>query len=152
MSTCPILADRDGRGIWTCQRRFSFRVSHSGFLWTPSSPSRVSWVCHCRTGCIFQASSSLSNEKSNYSNCTEKIRKNYIPDCGKMIRLLSDNETSFTSPRWENTLEKEEIKVIFSSIRRSKSNPTECVMKDIGRLFRRFCVKRETAWAEYVNK
>ena len=67
---------------------------------------------------------------------SKRIFENYIPECGKPKRLLSDNGTQFTSPKWKDALEKEGIKVIFSSIRHPQSNPTERVMREIGRLFR----------------
>ena len=83
----------------------------------------------------------------------KRILENYIPECGKPKRILivSDNGTQFTSPRWRNTLEKEGITVVFSSIRHPQSNPTERVMREIGRMFRTFCSENHTSWANHVK-
>lgn len=81
----------------------------------------------------------------------KKIIENYIPDCGKPKRILSDHATQFTSPNWKNGIEKEGIKVIFSSIRHPQSNPSERVMREIGRLFRTYCSHKHTGWADHVK-
>ena len=67
-------------------------------------------------------------------------------------RVLSDNGTQFTSPKWKNELEKVGIRVKFSSIRHPQSNPTERVMREIGRLFRTYCSTGHTKWPDYVRK
>ena len=69
----------------------------------------------------------------------------YIPECGKPKRILSDNGTQFTSPKWRNTLEEQGINVVLGSIRHPQSNPTERVMREIGRMFRTFCKEKHTA-------
>ena len=71
---------------------------------------------------------------------------------GKPKRILSDNGTQFTSLKWRNALEAEGIKVTFSSIRHPQSNPTERVMREIGRLFRTLCKNNHTTWANKVNE
>ena len=81
----------------------------------------------------------------------KKIIENYIPECGKTLRISSDNGTQFRSPKWKNTLEREGIKVIYSSIRHPQSNPTERVMREIGRLFRTYCNNRHTTWANHLK-
>ena len=82
----------------------------------------------------------------------KRIFDNYIPECGKPKRILSDNGTQFTSLKWRNALEAEGIKVIFSSIRHPQSNPTERVMREIGRLFRTLCKNNHTTWANKVHE
>ena len=69
-----------------------------------------------------------------------------------MKRILSDNGTQFTSNEWRNALEKEGIKVIFSSVRHPESNPTERVMREIGRMMRGMCKEKHTEWANYVKE
>ena len=66
----------------------------------------------------------------------KKIIENYIPEMGKPSTILSDNGTQFTSPVWKDRLAREDIRVIFSSVRHPQSNPTERVMRELGRLFR----------------
>ena len=82
----------------------------------------------------------------------KKILDKYIPECGKMSRILSDNGTQFASARWKNRLELEGIKVLYSSVRHPQSNPTERVMREIGRFFRTFCEAKHTNWIQYVPK
>lgn len=46
------------------------------------------------------------------------------------------------------TLENLNIKPIFCSIRHPQSNPTERVMRELGRLFRTLCSESHTRWAK----
>ena len=43
------------------------------------------------------------------------------------------------------------FKVLYSSISHPQSNPTERVMREIGRLFRTYCHEKHTSWMQYVN-
>lgn len=81
-----------------------------------------------------------------------KICKDYINELGTPRRILSDNGTQFTSLLWRNTLERLGIKVLFSSIRHPESNPTERVMRELGKFFRMYCSDQHTKWGKYVNK
>lgn len=74
----------------------------------------------------------------------------YIPEMGLPKRILSDHGSQFASPKWLNKLRKEQIQVIYSSIRHPKSNAVERVMKELGRLFRTLCSDRHTRWAKHV--
>lgn len=47
----------------------------------------------------------------------EKKFKFYIPEMGRLKRILSDHGTQFTLQKWADRLRKEGIKPIFSSIR-----------------------------------
>ena len=90
--------------------------------------------------------------KATTKAAVNKILNNYVLDCGKPERILSDNGTQFTSAKWKSELHNASIKVVYSSIRHPQSNPTERVMREIGRLFRTFCEKRHTSWPNYVSK
>lgn len=81
----------------------------------------------------------------------KKLCDNYFSDVGKPTRILSDNGTQFTSPVWKNTLEKLGLKVIYSSIRHPQSNPTERIMRELGKLFRVYCSDQHTKWAKYIK-
>ena len=82
----------------------------------------------------------------------KKVLDNYIPECGKPRRILSDNGTQFTSPRWRARLEGEGIRVVFSSVCHPQSNPTERVMREINRLLRTFCQSNHTSWPNHIKK
>jgi transposase InsO family protein len=79
-----------------------------------------------------------------------KIINHYIPKFGKPNRILSDNGTQFTSEKWKIELQKLGIKVCFSSIRHPQSNPTERVMRELGKLFRVFCSEKHTKWSKFI--
>lgn len=78
-------------------------------------------------------------KRATTNSSVNKIIKEYIPECGKPKRILSDNGTQFTSNKWISPLKEMGIEVLFSSIRHPQSNPTERVMREIGRLFRNLC-------------
>lgn len=80
----------------------------------------------------------------------KKIVEKFIPKFGKPKRILSDHGTQFTSTLWKNELEALEIKVLFSSIRHPQSNPTERVMREIGRLFRTLTSSKHSKWVDFV--
>lgn len=80
----------------------------------------------------------------------KKIFTQFIPKFGKPIRILSDHGTQFTSHLWKTELESNGIKVLNSSIRHPQSNPTERVMRELGRLFRTLCANRHTKWVEFI--
>lgn len=82
----------------------------------------------------------------------KKIFEHFVPKFGKPRRILSDHGTQFTSSLWKNELEKQGIQVLYSSIRHPQSNPTERVMREIGRLFRTLSSSRHSKWAEFVPK
>lgn len=81
----------------------------------------------------------------------DKIINKYIPECGKFKRILSDNGTQFTSQKWKDSLEAQGIKVVYSSVRHPQSNPTERVMRELGRLFRTFCKTKHTTWINHIK-
>ena len=41
---------------------------------------------------------------------------------------------------------------MFSSVRHPQSNPTERVMREIGRMLRTFCHLRHTSWADHITR
>lgn len=81
----------------------------------------------------------------------DKILNKAIPECGKFNRILSDNGIQFKSKKWKDSLEDKGIKVLYSSIRHPQSNPTERVMRELGRLFRTFCKNKHTTWNDYIK-
>lgn len=82
----------------------------------------------------------------------KKIMDIFIPKFGKPKRILSDHGSQFTSALWRTRLEAEGIRVLYSSIRHPQSNPTERVMRELGRLFRTLCAEKHTKWVTFVLK
>ena len=91
-------------------------------------------------------------KKATTRACLKKLFDHYIPECGKPMRILSDNGTQFTANLWRIELEKNDIKVTFSSVRHPESNPTERVMRELGRFFRSFCTEKHSSWSDYVSR
>lgn len=81
-----------------------------------------------------------------------KILNDYCINVGVPTRLLSDNGTQFTASKWKVELEKHNIQVCYSSVRHPQSNPTERVMRELGRCFRTLCSDQHTRWAKYVKE
>ena len=77
--------------------------------------------------------------KATTRGCLKKIFDSYIPEGEKSQRILADNGTQFTATLWKNQLESNGIKTVFSSIRHPESNPTERVMRELGRFFAILC-------------
>lgn len=91
-------------------------------------------------------------KKATANTCVQKMLNNYIAKHGKPQAILSDNGTQFTSRVWKEKLQQEGIKIQYSSIRHPQSNPTERVMRELGRMLRTFCDRRHTAWANHIDK
>ena len=91
-------------------------------------------------------------KRANTRTVLKKIIENYIPEMRRLSTILSDNGTQFISPVWKDRLAREGIRVIFSSFRYPQSNPTERVMRELGRLFRTLCSEAHTSWAKHIPR
>lgn len=89
-------------------------------------------------------------KKATVQMTLKKIFTQFIPKFGTPRRILSDHGTQFTSRAWKEELEEKGIRVLFSSIGHPQSNPTERVMRELGRLLRTVCATKHTKWAEFV--
>lgn len=76
-----------------------------------------------------------------------RLTTDYFPKIGLVKNILSDHGTQFTSGKWKETLESLNIKVIYSSVRRPQANPSERVMRELGRLCRAYCHDHHRRWA-----
>lgn len=93
--------------------------------------------------------------KPTSRNCLRVLFNAYFPLCGVPRRILSDHGSQFTSREWKEELGKRGVQVIYSSIRRPQTNPSERIMRELSRLFRTFCSENHTQWVElvpWVNK
>lgn len=73
-----------------------------------------------------------------------KIYTDYVPRCGKPMRIKTDHGTQITSEAWSDKLRDEVIQAVFSSIRHPQSNAIERVNQEIGRFFRMLISDRRT--------
>lgn len=79
-----------------------------------------------------------------------KVQREYIPELSRPKAIVADNGSQFTSRRWRDALAELRIKPRFCSIRHPQSNPTDRIMKELGRFFRVFCAEAHNTWAKYV--
>ena len=54
-------------------------------------------------------------KKATTNAALKRIIEEYIPECGKFDKILSDNGSQFTANKWKIELEKLGIKVVDSS-------------------------------------
>lgn len=90
-------------------------------------------------------------KRANTKTCLQKLLEDYFIKVGKPKKIISDHGTQFTAKAWQNTLEREGVKVGFSSIRHPKSNPVERTMRELGRFFRTYCSENHTSWATKIK-
>jgi hypothetical protein len=83
-------------------------------------------------------------------SCLNKLTSHYFKNVVKPEILLSDNGSQFTSPAWKKTLSDLNIDVRYSPIRHPESNPTERVMRELGKYFRIYCSETHKKWPELV--
>jgi transposase InsO family protein len=83
-------------------------------------------------------------------SCLNKLRYDYFWKHSKPQIILSDHGSQFTSSLWKNTLAALNIKVRYTPIRNPESNPTERVMRELGKYFRIYCEETHRKWPELV--
>nr|XP_015840034.1 PREDICTED: retrovirus-related Pol polyprotein from transposon 17.6 [Tribolium castaneum] len=65
--------------------------------------------------------------------------------------VLSDHGTQFISNTWQNSLRAADIQPTLSSIRHPESNPSERVMRELGRIFRAYCRENHASWVNHLS-
>ncbi|PNF28365.1 hypothetical protein B7P43_G17307 [Cryptotermes secundus] len=84
-------------------------------------------------------------------SCLNKLTTQYFPKVIKPEAILSDHGSQFTSPSWKKALNELGIQTRFSPIRHPESNPTERVMRELGKYFRIYCHIAHKKWPELVQ-
>lgn len=77
--------------------------------------------------------------KSTAQYCVQQIVHNFIPSYGSPNTIVSDHGRQFLSKIWQETLGNKEIEVSMTSVYHPQSNPVECFMRELVRLFQKFC-------------
>lgn len=78
-------------------------------------------------------------KKANTKTVVKKILGNYVDSVGKPLKILADNGTQFRSVKLSAQLNEAGIRTGFCSVRHPQSNPTERIMRELGRMFRMLC-------------
>jgi hypothetical protein len=88
--------------------------------------------------------------KATAKVAAKRLIENYAgyikPKC-----VLSDHGTQFLSSTWANSLRAADIQPTLSSIRHPESNPSERVMRELGRIFRAYCRENHASWVNHLN-
>lgn len=87
---------------------------------------------------------------ANAKICIKKLTTDYFPNYGIPKNIVSDHGRQFISKYWQTSLKKYNIQVSHTSIYHPQSNPTERVMRELGRMFRTYCHKQHSLWPQYV--
>lgn len=78
------------------------------------------------------------------------IIKKYMPENGRVQKIITDQGKQFQNKLWASTLRKEGIKPILTSIRHPQANLAERINKELGKYFRIYCHDNHRRWAEYI--
>nr|CAI5864426.1 unnamed protein product [Callosobruchus analis] len=81
-----------------------------------------------------------------------KLENDYFLNTRKPASILSDNGTQFMSKLWSTFLQRHNIRNLHCSIRHPASNPSERVMRELGRLLRVFCSTKHSTWAKFIKR
>jgi transposase InsO family protein len=82
--------------------------------------------------------------------CLNKLLNHYFIKINKPKVILSDHGSQFTSTKWKKTISDLGIEIKFSPIRNPESNPTERVMRELGKYFRIYCNETHKKWPELI--
>lgn len=90
-------------------------------------------------------------QKCNTNTVIKKINEFY-QEIGKPIKLLTDNATYFSNDRFKQFCLENNIKLIFTSIRRPCANPVERYNQEVIKLLRLYTYTNHTLWDQYLNE
>jgi hypothetical protein len=83
-------------------------------------------------------------------SCLNKLTNHYFPGVIKPKILLSDHGSQFTSPSWKKILSELGIQTRYTPVRHPESNPTERIMRELGKYFRIYCQHTQKKWPELL--
>jgi hypothetical protein len=83
-------------------------------------------------------------------SCLSKLRNHYFQEVIKPKVILSDHGSQFTSPSWKRALSDLDILTRYTPIRHPASNPTERIMRELGKYFRIYCQHTQKKWPELI--
>lgn len=90
-------------------------------------------------------------KKATACTVTNRIIDYYIETYGKHKCVVSDHGVQFTSKVWQSRLTNLGVPPTKTSVYHPQSNPSERVMRELGRFFRTYCHKHHTEWPRFVN-
>ena len=78
------------------------------------------------------------------------IIHNYVPEVGCPKTMITDHGTQFKGRRWKDTLMEQGIKTYKTAVYHPSSNPSERVLREVGRILRTYCAHQQRQWSGYV--
>lgn len=88
---------------------------------------------------------------ANSKTVSEIFEKTVLPQYRGAKYILSDNGPQYRSERWKRMLQKHNLKPIYISMYRPQCNPTERVMRELGRHLRTYANKKHREWDKYLE-
>jgi transposase InsO family protein len=82
--------------------------------------------------------------------CLAKLKSHYFLNVILPQSILSDNGSQFSSPTWRKSLSELNIAVKYSPIRHPQSNPTERIMRELGKYCKIYCNMTHKKWPELI--
>ncbi|XP_050535064.1 uncharacterized protein LOC126902085 [Daktulosphaira vitifoliae] len=79
-----------------------------------------------------------------------RMTNDYIATYGKPQVVVSDQAKQFGSRIWQSRLIELGISPTHTSVYHPQSNPSERVMRELGRFFRTYCHEYHSNWPRYV--
>jgi hypothetical protein len=74
----------------------------------------------------------------------------YFNNVVKPKVIFSDHGLQFTSPTWKTTITDLSNEVRYSPLRHPESNPTERIMRELGKYLLMYCSETHKKWPELV--
>lgn len=90
--------------------------------------------------------------KAKAETIVNRIEKHYIPQCGNLTKILTDNGTLFHSKTWTKNMTRLGIKIVRTTTYHPEGNPVERANREIGRILRTYCHQKHTNWVKYLKK
>ncbi|PNF18243.1 hypothetical protein B7P43_G16458 [Cryptotermes secundus] len=83
-------------------------------------------------------------------SCLKKLREHHFQRVITPEVILSDRGSQFASPAWQKALAELGIQCKYCPIRHPESNPTERIMRELGKYFKIYCHETHKKWPELV--
>lgn len=78
------------------------------------------------------------------------VINHYLPELGTPKTIITDHGTQFKGIRWKETLLQHGIRTYKTSVYHPNSNPSERVLREVGRILRTYCFDQQGRWSDYL--
>lgn len=81
----------------------------------------------------------------------DKIKNDYLQNVGVPDAIITDHGSQFKGKRWHDELLEIGIKTYKTSVYHPKSNISERILRETGRLLRTYCHQNHRTWANFLD-